>query len=182
MSAAPAAPAKRPPRPVRPARSAAPPLPGFETLDQTHRAALEMLAAFERLIDRLGEHGVDATSRAGAAEIMAFFEGPGRDHHAQEEAVVFPGLLASNDAELIHHVRRLQQDHGWIEEDWLELRPQIEGIASGFEWHDLDLLRHALPVFTALYHEHIALEEAVVYPAAKRVLAALKDRGGGHRA
>jgi hemerythrin-like domain-containing protein len=150
-----------------------PALPEFEKLDAAHRAALEMLQALDRLIAHLDDRGLDETARSSAREILSFFEGPGRDHHAQEESQVFPGLLASSDIELVQHVRRLQQDHGWLEEDWRELFPQIEGISNGYNWYDLEMLRHALPVFTALYHEHIALEETVVYPAARRYRAAI---------
>lgn len=182
MTAAPVVSAPSGARLPRQTRSAVPPLPEFEKLDQAHRAALEMLQAIDRLITHLDDQGLDAAARASAMDILAFFEGPGRDHHAQEEAQVFPGLLTSSDAELVQHVRRLQQDHGWLEEDWRELKPQIEGIANGYNWYDLAMLRHALPVFTALYQEHISLEENVVYPAAKRHRAALKDgeqaRGG----
>jgi iron-sulfur cluster repair protein YtfE (RIC family) len=99
---------------------------------------------------------------------MEFFAGPASEHHAQEEQQVFPGLLAGTDLELVQHVRRLQQDHGWMEEDWRELAPQIEAIAKGYSWYDLAVLRQALPVFKALYQDHIALEETVVYPAAKQ--------------
>jgi hemerythrin-like domain-containing protein len=152
-------------------------LPEFEKLDHAHRAALEMLDAFDRLLEHLSDNGLDDTARASARSILAFFNGPGRDHHAQEESQVFPGLLTSSDIELVQHVRRLQQDHGWLEEDWHELSPQIEAIADGYNWYDLAMLRHALPVFTALYHEHIALEETVVYPAARRYHAALKAGG-----
>lgn len=169
-----AAPAQRAPRPAHAARPAVAPMPEFEKLDQAHRAALQMLDAFDRLINDLDESGLDDTARASAREILAFFDGPGRDHHAQEEAQVFPGLLAASDAELVQHVRRLQQDHGWLEEDWRELSPQIEAIAGGYNGYDLAMLRHALPVFTALYHEHIALEETVVYPAARRHRDALQ--------
>jgi hemerythrin-like domain-containing protein len=144
-------------------------LPEFESLDLAHRAAMEMLQAFDRLLGHLDDHGLDDTARASAGEILAYFAGPGRQHHAEEEKHVFPGLLASSDVELLQHVRRLQQDHGWIEEDWRELAPQIEAIASGYNWYDLAMLRHALPVFTALYHDHIALEESLIYPAAKRL-------------
>ena len=68
----------------------------------------------------------------------------------------------------MQQVQRLQQDHGWLEEDWRELSPQIEASAQGYNWYDLAMLRLALPVFTALYKEHIALEEALVYPEARR--------------
>jgi hemerythrin-like domain-containing protein len=165
-------------RTQRPQRPPAPPLPSFDRLDSTHRAALEMLGAFERLLDRLEEHGLDDEARRAAREVLAFFAGPGRDHHAEEERVVFPGLLAAGDPELVQHVRRLQQDHGWIEEDWLELAPQVDAIANGYNWYDLPMLRLAVPVFSALYHEHIALEEAVVYPAAKQHLEALRQGEG----
>ena len=39
---------------------------------------------------------------------------------------------------------------------------------QGYNWYDLAMLRLALPVFTALYKEHIALEESMVYPEARR--------------
>jgi hemerythrin-like domain-containing protein len=176
MSTGPSAPAAAP-RPARPTRPPVPPLPEFEVLDQTHRAALETLKDFEQLLAHLGEHGPDETARASAAKIMDFFAGPARTHHADEEKLVFPSLLNSSNVELVQHVRRLQQDHGWLDEDWRELAPQIEAIAKGYNWYDLAILQHALPVFTALYHEHIALEETVVYPEAKRArLAELTSR------
>lgn len=159
------APTARAPRPSRPP---APELPEFDQLDRTHREAMQTLEAFEELLAHLDDHGPDEVARASARRIMAFFSGPGRDHHAQEEKHVFPSLLLSSDVELVQHVRRLQQDHGWIEEDWRELSPQIEAIANGDTWYDLAVLRLALPVFTSLHREHIALEEALVYPEAKR--------------
>lgn len=162
-------------RAARPARPPVPALPDFNTLDSTHAAALQMLGAFERLLEQLGDGGLDEAASGSARTILAFFNGPGRDHHAQEERQVFPGLLNSGDAELVHHVKRLQQDHGWIEEDWRELAPQIEAISAGYNWYDLPMLRAALPVFTALYQEHIALEESLIYPAARRQAQALKE-------
>lgn len=151
----------------RPPRAPVPALPAFDRLDRAHRAALEMLSAFERLLAQLERKGLDADARSLAAEVLAFFEGPGRDHHADEEREVFPLLLAGPDNELIHHVRRLQQDHGWIEEDWREFAPQVDAIAKGYDWYDLAMLRAALPIFSELFHDHIALEESLVYPAAR---------------
>jgi hemerythrin-like domain-containing protein len=163
------------PRQPRPTRAPGPALPAFEQLDFTHRAALEMLRSFDKLLNRLEDQGPDDAARHCARDILAFFNGPGSDHHAQEEKLVFPALLVTGEAELIQHIRRLQQDHGWIEEDWRELRPQIEAIADGFTWYELPMLRTALPVFTALYQEHIALEESLIYPAAKRQAQALQS-------
>ena len=136
-----------------------------------------MLQAFDRLLTQLHDEGLSDAAGQSARDILAFFNGPGRDHHAMEEKQVFPGLLVTGDADMVHHVRRLQQDHGWLEEDWRELAPQIEAIAAGYNWYDLPLLRVALPVFAALYHEHIALEESLIYPAAKRQAQAQQAGG-----
>jgi hemerythrin-like domain-containing protein len=163
------------PRAPRPARSPAPALPDFAALDSTHAAALKMLEAFEQLLAQLDEHGPGEAAVHSARAILDFFGGPGHDHHAQEERQVFPGLLAAGDAELARLVKRLQQDHGWIEEDWRELSPQIEAIAGGYNWYDLPMLRAALPIFTSLYQDHIALEESLIYPAAKQHRQALQD-------
>ncbi|MDE1948432.1 MAG: hemerythrin domain-containing protein [Burkholderiales bacterium] len=166
---------------VRPARAPVPALPPFEALDRTHREVMQVLGRFERLLAHIDESGADAVARASAAEIAAFFNGHAREHHAEEERLVFPGLLASGNAPLVQHVLRLQQDHGWLEEDWLELEPQIDAIARGYNWYDLNMLRAALPIFTALYQDHIALEESLIYPEAKRRQAEL-DAGARQRA
>ncbi len=165
-------------RPARPARAAVPPMPSFEALDATHRQVMLTLEELARLPDLLDARGMDADTRKLAAEICAFFDGTSRSHHVAEEQVVFPSLLASGDTELVQHVRRLQQDHGWLEEDWLELGPQVRAVAEGYNWYDLDVLRYAIPVFTELYRDHIALEESVVYPASRerQAPAALRSR------
>jgi hemerythrin-like domain-containing protein len=159
---------------MRPSRTVAPALPPFEALDRTHAQVLQVLARFEQLLQHLDDHGLDETARTSAREIHAFFAGGARQHHQEEEQWVFPSLLASGDAELVQHVQRLQQDHGWLEEDWLELAPQIEAVAQGYNWYDLPMLNAALPIFTALYREHIGLEESLIYPEAKRREAALQ--------
>ena len=141
----------------------------FETLDRTHAQVLATLADLERLVEHLEAHGIDHQARADAAMICTFFSSTARDHHATEEQQVFPGLLREPDADLVQCVERLQQDHGWLEEDWIELEPQLQAVAHGYSWYDLDTLRHAVGVFATLYQEHIALEESVVYPAARRL-------------
>ena len=158
----------RTPRPDRPDRPAAPPLPAIEALHDEHRAMLEHMALFDELVGHLLEDGADGRARELAARVRDFFDIHARAHHAEEERVVFPPLLASTDAELVHAVRRLQQDHGWLEQDWLEIEPQLDAIARGQATCDLALLRDALPIFRRLYEEHIALEEARVYPRARR--------------
>jgi iron-sulfur cluster repair protein YtfE (RIC family) len=158
-------------RPARTQRASRAGCDGFELLDATHRAAREMLARFSQLVRHLDEHGLDVDAEGLAHEVLGFFEGPGRDHHAQEERWVFPELEALDDTDLHALVRRLRQDHHWIELDWRELRPHVRAVADGFNGYELPLLQAAVPVFEALYIDHMALEEQQVFPAAQQARA-----------
>jgi hemerythrin-like domain-containing protein len=128
---------------------------------------LEKLAAVLEML----EAGTDeAQYRLQVGEIEAFFSSTSRQHHAEEEKNVFPGLLLSDDAELVQAVRTLQQDHGWIEQNWIELAPMLRAIAEGEDWIDPAELQHAVSVFLELCHDHIVREETLIYPAAKAKL------------
>ena len=158
----------RPARPPRPVRPALPTMPMFDALDATHRQVMLALERLKLLVEQLDAQGVTPSTRSTAADICQFFDESARAHHAAEEQFVFPSLLSSGDATLVKHVQRLQQDHGWLEEDWIELQPQLRAVAEGYAWYEPDYLRAAIPVFTELYREHIALEENIVYPESRR--------------
>jgi hemerythrin-like domain-containing protein len=159
-------------RPQRPLRAA----DAFEALDEAHRAAHEVLGVFGQLVAHLDDHGLDITAEALAGKVLAFFDGPGHAHHGDEERLVYPEIEALGDAELDAHLRRLRQDHDWIEQDWRELSPHVRAVAQGYNAYQLALLQAALPVFEALVLDHMALEETVVYPAARRLRAARAAR------
>jgi hemerythrin-like domain-containing protein len=139
----------------------------FEALDECHRQTMAQLAALAEMASRMAETGLDAQVAEQAAAIEAFFSGVSRQHHADEEKTVFPPLLESADVDLVEAVQRLQQDHGWIEENWIELAPQLRAIASGYHWVDAAELGHAVQVFVDLCEGHIALEETLIYPESK---------------
>ena len=153
--------------------SAAPATLDFQALDACHRQIHQHLGRLAALVDHIDSPGEDAHARSEAAAIEAFFSGTSREHHAQEEAHVFPPLLASGDEALANSVRTLQQDHGWIEENWLELAPQLRAIASGNQWTDAAEFRHYAEVFLELCRGHIALEESLIYPQSKAYWASL---------
>jgi hemerythrin-like domain-containing protein len=167
--------------PVRSLQSsdASTPLDGLETLDSCHRQTLFTLGKLAALISRLGSRGADAEARAMAAEIVDFFAGTARAHHEDEERHVFAPLLASGDPEIVQAVLRLKQDHGWLEEDWRELSPQLKAVAEGQCGLDLDGLRAGVLVFTALSHDHISLEESLIYPHARARLQARERHAMG---
>jgi len=153
---------------TRPVRPAAPSLPPLDSLQTTHHELLLALDQLSRLLHDVQRDGATPELRAIARSVTRFIDETGRQHHAQEEHSVFPALLDSGDVDLVQHVRRLQQDHGWLEEDWLELGPQLDALAHGIGGYDLAALMEAAEVFAELYREHIALEESVVYPEAQR--------------
>ncbi len=148
----------------------------FKALDACHQQIAAHLERLDALCARLADQGVDDIAQAEARLIEAFFSSTSQAHHQEEELKVFPSLLSSTDEALVATVRMLQQDHGWIEEDWLAIAPQLRAIAAGYSWFDPDELRHAITVFLELCREHIQLEESIIYPEAKAIAAKLARR------
>ena len=149
--------------PARPARTVVPPPPSAELMDETHREVALVLTQMEQLAHMLALPAQRAQAAVLSGQACDFFNGPARAHHEAEETQVFPRLLAGHDAAVRAQVQRLQQDHNWIEEDWLELEPQLQAVARGEGPGDVDFLRPALAEFTALYREHLAVEEALLH-------------------
>jgi hemerythrin-like domain-containing protein len=152
---------------------------GFEVLDECHRLTLVTLGQLGDLADALTEAGPDAAMREAAAGIVAFFSTTARQHHEDEERHVFPKLLGSPDPEVVQTVLRLQQDHHWLEQNWLELGPLLDAVAAGQSWYDLDALREGVEIFAALSHDHVALEESLIYPQARTALGSGERREMG---
>ena len=147
--------------------NAAPQSPAFDALDACHREIQAHLADLSALARQVQTVGVDAEVEKRAGAIEKFFSETSRQHHAEEETRVFPPLLNGGDEELVTAVRVLQQDHGWIEENWIELAPQLRALATGSHWVDPAELVHGVEVFVELCTGHIALEETLVYPESK---------------
>lgn len=140
---------------------------GFAALDECHRRVLARVDELSALVTAIEAGGIDPAMRTLAASIANFLNNDARSHHVDEERHVFPPLLASGNAGLVSNVLRLQQDHRWIEEDWSELEPHVQAIATGCGTCDIDTLREGTAILAALYKEHIALEESIVYPEAR---------------
>ena len=141
---------------------------GFATLDACHRSVLARVAELGELVVAMEAGDITPAMRASAAAIVQCLGTEARRHHEDEERHVFPPLLAGGDAGLVQTVLILQQDHGWLELDWLELEPHVRAIATGYGTCDVDTLREGTVILAAFYEEHIALEESVVYPEARK--------------
>lgn len=149
----------------------------FEALNTCHQQIHEHLTELIDLLERLDTDSDSPHCRQKARTIEAFFSEVSRAHHAEEEKDIFPPLLASDNAELVHAVRTLQQDHGWIEQNWLELAPMLRALALGEDWADMTELKHNAEVFVNLCHDHIVREESLIYPEAKaRLIDAFASR------
>lgn len=140
----------------------------FQALDACHQQIHLHLEKLASVLVQIEAYADESQYRQQVGEIEAFFSGTSRQHHAEEEKNIFPGLLASDNAELVHAVRTLQQDHGWIEQNWVELAPMLRAIAEGEDWVDMAELQHTVEVFLSLCHDHIVLEETLIYPESKR--------------
>jgi hemerythrin-like domain-containing protein len=154
------------------ASGAQPSRDGFTALDACHRQTLVTLDMLDALVSRLQSDGPDDQARVMAKEIVHFFSTTARQHHEDEERHIFPAMLTSTDPDIVQTVQRLQQDHRWLEEDWIELGPQIDAVAGGQSWVDLDIVREWVTVFSALSHDHVELEESCIYPQARARLDA----------
>jgi iron-sulfur cluster repair protein YtfE (RIC family) len=133
-------------------------------LDAWHRQVRPHLDRLATLATRVEYAPLGQEDCAEACAIEAFFSGSMREHHLLEEASVFPPLLGSGDAELVTVVRTLMQDHGWIEQNWLEIAPQLRAVAQGHHWIDPAEFLHGAEVFLELCYGHAALEDTVVHP------------------
>ena len=139
----------------------------FGVLDECHRQTLDALAKLETIVARLEAGAADGETRALAGDVVRHFSTTARQHHEDEERHVFPKLATSGDKAIVQAVLRLQEDHHWLEEDWMSLEPHIDAVACGLSWYDVDVLREGSDIFAALSRDHIALEEACLYPEAR---------------
>lgn len=152
---------------------------GLDVLDACHRQTVFTLGKLAALVSRLDKFGPDAEARAMAREIVQYFSTTARQHHEDEERHVFPKLLAASDDETTQVVLRLQQDHGWLEENWIEIAPQLDAVAAGMTWYDPAALSEGVKVFAALSLDHIALEESLIYPQVRAKLQGAERREMG---
>jgi iron-sulfur cluster repair protein YtfE (RIC family) len=153
----------------------------MDLMDVCHQRILVAMGQLSALVRRLSEHGADTEARALARQVLDFFSTTVRQHHDDEERHVFPKLLAGGNQELVQAILRLQTDHNWLEEDWLNLAPQVAAVAEGHSGYDVDLMREWAEVFVALLYDHMILEESLVYPQARAQLDGRERRELGRR-
>ncbi|MFV0679398.1 hemerythrin domain-containing protein [Ottowia sp.] len=144
----------------------------FQFLDATHQRMQQELAHMNRVVDALVADRLTPEDLTQLASTVQWFDTVARQHHLDEEKHVFPTLMASDDAHVVDVTRRLRQDHGWIEQNWLEMGPHLSAVVGGNHWIEPALVREMVRVFTQLCLDHLALEESLAYPQARAHIAA----------
>lgn len=141
----------------------------FEMLAACHDRVRQSLALLARLLAHWQMHGADTAARSAAADVWRYFEIAAPQHHLDEERHVVPRLQASTDPALQAAAARLLADHGLFQGLWLRLGPALQALRDGAEpapgWMDdarAFIDRHQGP------DGHLALEDGLVFPAARR--------------
>ena len=142
-------------------------LPVLDRLDATHEQMRYWLGELQSLVNHMEDRGWDTWARDHARSVIDFFSHTARQHHVDVDRQIFPLIAGRGDPSLESSVDRLRQDQGWLEENWREVLAQLQPVAEGFGGYDIDMLRHASDVYAALLIEHLALEQELVFPAAR---------------
>jgi hypothetical protein len=139
----------------------------LDRLDATHDQMRYWLGELQSLVNHMEDRGWDTWARDHARSVIDFFSHTARQHHVDVDRLVCPLATGRGDASIEAGVDRLRQDQGWLEENWREVLAQLQPVAEGFGGYDIDMLRHASDVYAALLLEHLALEQELVFPAAR---------------
>lgn len=112
-------------------------------------------------------------ARRIAEEALGFFRAAVFEHHAEEEAELFPAVLKSAAAGAEHErvraiTERLTREHRAVEALWKSLEPGLKQVAKG---HDSKLETAELERLIQQYAAHAAFEEAEFLPLAQQILS-----------
>lgn len=148
------------------------PAPGFDdplgVLRACHRRIEKQLATLARLRGHLPQHGADAQAAGAATAIMRYFDTAAVHHHEDEEASLFPRLLAVRP-DLADVAHRLEREHVTMAQRYAALRERLAAIEAQTSAELPDAVADG---FAAAYTSHIALEEGQLFAQADGALDA----------
>lgn len=139
---------------------------------RAHLARLEVLARGSESRDR--DEWLEAIA-ALARSALDLVNDEGRLHGLDEDLSLFPRIraaLAPADAAVADAVARAAREHAELEPFWPPLERWLDSLTVPDGVVSLPALRDARRRVEERYTPHLALEEAIIYPAAARVLDA----------
>lgn len=146
----------------------------FEMLDACHDRVRRSLQLLVDLRHYLRTKGCDDSARQAARDVQRYFDVAAPLHHQDEELHVFPALLlhCADDAHVQSLVGQLLQDHEDMHELWSNaVRNALQAVANGAQSQFSEEQEAAFDVFAERYAQHLKMEDEVVYPQARRVVA-----------
>ena len=146
-------------------------------LDASHERFCACLDTLGRLTLWVSEHGADAAARKAATAVLRHFRGEAMRHYRDEEAHVFPRLLArANETErasVAQLIDVLIADHGRLRAAWDGMADRLEAIAAG---HAVSLAGADVRDFTLKLCGHIECEQTRLLPQMQRLLDSTDHR------
>lgn len=151
----------------------------FEMLHACHERVQRSLDLLGRIVAHVQAHGHDAQSRSACADVLRYFDLAAPHHHEDEERHVFPLLRQHPDAQVREAVATLQAEHTQMHALWQRLRPLLLAWQGDAAAAITDADRDLIARFTAVYAQHIPLEDSLAYPAAQALLDAPAQQAMG---
>ena len=158
--------------------------PGFDqplaVLKHCHDRIRKQLATLDKLLNHLRDHGTDENAQQAAKAVLRYFNKAAPLHHEDEEVDLLPTLQACVSGEEATQLQRLIEtilgQHQRMEQFWGILAPQLSAIEDG---SGVDLSASDVDDFTALYTEHMQIEENQIAPMAQRLFSAAQMQALG---
>jgi pyridoxamine 5'-phosphate oxidase len=140
-------------------------------LKKCHERIRSECEALRALGERVRGGNCDDEARRAAASTIRYFDTAARVHHMDEEEDLLPRMMAaatiSRGSSLTRLVADIANDHREMDRAWKELRAQLQDLTAGET--RLDPL--CVDRLIKLYHGHIVVEEANVFPLAEMLLS-----------
>jgi hemerythrin-like domain-containing protein len=143
----------------------------LEMLHACHDRVRRSLGLLQRICERIRQRRVDQAVRDAAVDVLRYFDRAAPLHHEDEERHIFPAVHAgAQDSITRNALARLQEQHHQMATAWAALREPLAALAGGddaaFGPTDCD----AAMRYIALYLDHAAVEETLIFPAAAALL------------
>lgn len=151
--------------------------PGFDqplaVLKHCHDRIRKQLATLDKLVSHLSDVGIDESAQQAAKAVLRYFNKAAPLHHEDEEIDLLPELQATaqgEDASLLATLMdKILAQHQQMATQWKTLEKQLLAIEDG---SGTDLSASDVEDFSALYAEHMQIEEGQIAPMAQRLFNA----------
>jgi hemerythrin-like domain-containing protein len=140
------------------------PLDPFTRLERTHREIEAQVAQLERAADQTNDQVLRTRALEAVAAVLAYFEGPGAIHHADEEHTLFPRLRPLEG--FAQMLAAFDFQHQMNDTAFAELQAAFVAFQPGAPSRLCELAHR----FAELQRAHIMAEERVLLPQAARAL------------